>query len=136
MSEMRFDRQIQTMRPATAGKRLENEINQWLSRRRFTALRWSWETGPGTPLGGPETVTAITFAYAETGDPEAGHRYQVKAFLPPPAGPGASPSVQPLDDQVARWEQSAGVEVTDRIEVRLGSTLLEAWLLFRRPQDG
>src|SRR5690606_41360851 len=111
LSEMRFDRQIQTMRPATAGKRLENEINQWLSRRRFTALRWSWETGPGTPLGAPETVTALTLAYAETGDPEAAHRYQVKAFLPPPAGPGGSPSVPPLPGPVARRARPAGGEV-------------------------
>lgn len=131
---MRFARQTQTMRPATAAKRLENEINQWLSRRRFTSLTWSWETGPGTPLGGPATVTAITFAYDEADEPGAGQRFQVKAFLPPPTGPGHSATGRSLADQVTHWVQSTNAEVTDRIELRLGSTLLEAWLLFRRPQ--
>lgn len=135
LTEIRFDRQTQTMRPATAAKRLENEINQWLSRRRFTSLNWSWETGAGTPLGGPATVTAITFTYQEAGDAQAGHRFQVKAFLPPPGGPGRSAPVQSLDEQVTRWVQSTGVEVADRIELRLGSALLEAWLLFRRPRE-
>ncbi|MEX2356332.1 MAG: hypothetical protein WD535_04770 [Thermaerobacterales bacterium] len=136
MAIRRFTRQEQTMRPATASKRLENEINQWLARISFERLSWTWEEGARTPLGGPNTLTAIEFEYEESPDGVGAH-YQVKAFLPPPGGP-TGPDGRPHDVNVdfRSWFNYAGQYLVDRIDIKLGSTFLEAWVLFRRDRSG
>lgn len=120
------------MRPMVASKRLENAINQWLAVRRFRRLDWSAATGPATPMGGAQTVMSLTFTYEEAVEPaELGQRYQVKVFLRPPSGAGRAPA-RPLTADIEEWQSFSKAKVVDQINVTLGSTVLEAWVLVRR----